>query len=95
MEYAEEIAASWKMTSDSLAAWLAKKIGAKHLILIKSAPCPVEFKLETLVAQDLVDELFPHYATDLNIRLFSQEEFALCEEYLKITALLKPSYASI
>jgi len=88
MEYAEEIAASWKMTSDSLAAWLAKKIGAKRLILIKSAPCPVEFKLETLVAQDLVDELFPHYATDLNIRLFSQDEFALCEEYLKIPAPL-------
>lgn len=86
MEYADEISASWAMTSDSLAAWLAKKIGAKRLILIKSAPCPVEFSLETLVAQGLVDELFPHYATALNIRLFSQEEFVQCGEFLKITA---------
>lgn len=86
MKYAEEIAASWAMTSDSLAAWLAKKIGANRLILIKSAPCPTEFSLETLVAQGLVDELFPHYAAALNIYLFSQEEFVRCGDFLKITA---------
>ncbi|MEN9849447.1 MAG: hypothetical protein RL368_2187 [Pseudomonadota bacterium] len=89
MEYAGEIAVSWQMTSDSLAAWLAKKIGAKHLILIKSAPCPVEFSLETLVAQGLVDELFPHYAAALNIRLFSQEEFVRCGEYLNTSPFFK------
>jgi len=86
MEYAGEMVASWQMTSDSLAAWLAKKIGANRLILIKSAPCPTEFSLETLVAQGLVDELFPHYAAALDIRLFSQEEFMRCGEFLKITA---------
>ena len=88
-EYAGEIAASWEMTSDSLAAWLAKKIGAKRLILIKSAPCPVEFSLETLAAQGLVDKLFPHYAATLNIRLFSQEEFVQCGEYLNTPPLKK------
>ncbi len=88
-EYAEEIAASWEMTSDSLAAWLAKKIRVKCLILIKSAPCPVEFSLETLVAQGLVDELFPHYAATLNIHLFSQSEFVRCGEFLNTPPLEK------
>lgn len=32
---APDIAASWDITSDSLAAWLAEKIGAKTLLLIK------------------------------------------------------------
>lgn len=82
-EYAAEIEASWQMTSDSLAAWLAKKIGARQLILIKSAPCPTIFNLESLAAQGLVDELFPRYAAQLQVKLFSAQELECCAAFLK------------
>lgn len=57
------IAADWKVTSDSLAAWLARRIGAERLILVKSAvppePAPPPRRLAAL---GLVDAAFPSYA---------------------------------
>lgn len=57
------IAASWDVTSDSLAAWLARRIGAAHLVLVKSAvvpPPPVT--AADLAARGIVDPVFPDYA---------------------------------
>jgi aspartokinase-like uncharacterized kinase len=57
------IAASWAVTSDSLAAWLAARLGAERLILVKSAPiAPGEATAEALAAAGLVDAAFPEHA---------------------------------
>jgi aspartokinase-like uncharacterized kinase len=54
------IAESWDVSSDTLAAWLARRLGARRLILIKSVagldgfPAP-----ERLAAVGLVDAAFP------------------------------------
>ena len=40
---AQELPASWSVTSDSLAAWLARRIGAR-LLLVKSAALPAAAK---------------------------------------------------
>jgi aspartokinase-like uncharacterized kinase len=40
----DELPASWKVTSDSIAAWVARKVGAGRLVLVKAA--------------DVVDEYF-------------------------------------
>ncbi len=59
---ASDIAASWDVTSDSLAAWLAKTIGAKALFLVKSAPAPAgraARSAASLARSGLVDAAFP------------------------------------
>lgn len=56
-----EVAESWDMTSDSLAAWLAASLRADHLVLVKSAR-PPGGDLRTLVRRGLVDRAFPRYA---------------------------------
>jgi aspartokinase-like uncharacterized kinase len=58
---APEIAASWEVTSDSLAAWLARKIGARLLLLVKSAPAARPLDAAALAEQGLVDAAFPAY----------------------------------
>jgi 5-(aminomethyl)-3-furanmethanol phosphate kinase len=57
------IAESWEVTSDSLAAWLAGRIGAARLVLVKSAPPPaLPLSPRRLVALGLVDAAFARYA---------------------------------
>ena len=52
------IEASWDITSDSLAAWLAKTLSATELILIKSAAIDTGFSLHQLAEQNIVDKAF-------------------------------------
>jgi aspartokinase-like uncharacterized kinase len=62
------IAESWDVTSDSLAAWLAPRIGATRLVLVKSAPAPRPTPSpERLAALGLVDPAFPAYAARAGI----------------------------
>jgi aspartokinase-like uncharacterized kinase len=57
------IAGSWDVTSDSLAAWLARRLEAERLVLIKSAPPPqAGASPAELAALGLVDPAFPGYA---------------------------------
>jgi 5-(aminomethyl)-3-furanmethanol phosphate kinase len=59
----ETIAASWDVTSDSLACWLAARLGAAVLFLVKSGPVPTgEATAEALAAAGLVDAAFPALA---------------------------------
>ena len=58
-----EIEPSWDVTSDSLAAWLAARLGAELLILVKSAPvAPGEATAGALAERGLVDPAFPEHA---------------------------------
>lgn len=57
-----EIGESWDVTSDSLALWLAGRLGASRCILVKSAPCPAQADLEDLARSGYVDRAFPHFA---------------------------------
>ncbi|HXY99979.1 MAG TPA: hypothetical protein VEI03_08250 [Stellaceae bacterium] len=55
------IAGRWRVTSDSLAAWLARRLEATHLVLVKSAPAPSATTAE-LAVLGYVDPAFPDYA---------------------------------
>lgn len=55
------IAGNWQVTSDSLAAWLARRLEAQHLVLVKSASAPPAAAME-LAALGYVDRAFPAYA---------------------------------
>lgn len=56
-----EIPESWEVTSDSLALWLATRLGTERCILEKSAPVPTADP-EALAAAGLVDAAFPRFA---------------------------------
>lgn len=52
----DTIPQNWDVTSDSLAAWLAEKLGAKHLVLLKSSkPDSSKLNLSEITNDGLVD----------------------------------------
>ncbi len=56
------IAASWDITSDSLAAWLAGKLRADRLVLVKSVALPGgSVSAAALARRGIVDPAFPAY----------------------------------
>ena len=62
------ISESWDVTADSLAAWLAARVGATQLALVKSALAPdAPLSPERLAALGLVDAAFPAYAAKAGI----------------------------
>lgn len=71
-----DIPPSWAMTSDSLAAWLAGKMGATDLLLIKAAlhgqpekwPYAKIADIRALAAKGLVDPVFPRYTHSIDAR---------------------------
>lgn len=55
-----DIAESWDVTADSLAAWLAAELGADRIFLVKSAALPSSpIEIADLVRWNLVDPAFP------------------------------------
>ncbi|MDD4915680.1 MAG: uridylate kinase [Methylococcales bacterium] len=71
------VAASWDVTSDSLAAWLAGQLAADELILVKSAAIARPHTLADLQRQGVVDAAFRHFADGLDsrIRVVGKTEF--------------------
>ena len=58
----DSIPQSWDVTSDSLAAWLAEKLGAQHLVLVKSEkPSNSELSLRMMTKDGLVDKAFSDF----------------------------------
>jgi dihydroneopterin aldolase len=55
-----DVPASWEMTSDSLAAWLAGRLKASRLIFLKRAT-PAAMKAADLVAAGVLDPLAPRF----------------------------------
>jgi 5-(aminomethyl)-3-furanmethanol phosphate kinase len=58
---AKDIPASWDVTSDSLAAWLAGRIGATRLLLVKHGAPSEPVSAAELAARGVVDAAFPHF----------------------------------
>lgn len=71
------IPASWDVSSDSLAAWLAKTLSATELILIKSAVIDDELSLDRLAEQHIVDNAFCVFAehADFKIRVINAQSW--------------------
>jgi aspartokinase-like uncharacterized kinase len=61
----ESIPKSWDVTSDSIAAWLAEKLDAKYLILLKSdKPDKSELCLKMMTKDGVVDEAFSDFVSN-------------------------------
>jgi dihydroneopterin aldolase len=59
---ATSVPASWEVTSDSLAAWLAGVYGARRLLLIKSRDVAAPISALELADAQIVDPAFPRFA---------------------------------
>jgi 5-(aminomethyl)-3-furanmethanol phosphate kinase len=59
---APELRQSWDLTSDSLALWLAARLGADRLVLLKSSPQPAAADLCVLTKAGILDTAFPDMA---------------------------------
>jgi aspartokinase-like uncharacterized kinase len=71
------VAASWNVTSDSLAVWLAGQLSADELILVKSAAIRGIESLPELAARQVVDKAFCSYAAhaQFKITIINQHTF--------------------
>ncbi|MFL5028633.1 MAG: dihydroneopterin aldolase [Xanthobacteraceae bacterium] len=59
---AADVPCSWDVTADSLAAWLAGRLGAKQVLLVKQIRPPgPSISARDLVARGLVDPAFPAF----------------------------------
>ena len=67
---AKEVPASWELTSDSLAAWLAGTCGASRLLLIKSCDLTAPSSAVTLAARNIVDPAFPRFVAEAQVEVW-------------------------
>jgi aspartokinase-like uncharacterized kinase len=76
----ENIPRNWAVTSDSLAAWLAGKIGADRLVLVKQLDVAQEPTLASrLMADGVLDTAFAEFASGLTcpIHIVGKAEHAV------------------
>ena len=71
------IPSTWDITSDSLAAWLAKTLDADELILVKSVNIDADFDVLKLAQQQVVDASFYEFIqqTSFKLTIINAEEF--------------------
>jgi aspartokinase-like uncharacterized kinase len=71
------IPSSWDISSDSLSAWLANKIGADELILVKSVKIAPDFDVLKLAQEQVVDTLFYQYTqrVPFTVSIVNAEKF--------------------
>lgn len=91
---------NWQVTSDSLSAWLANKLGAEQLILVKSKPLISYQKeaptaLQHLVDDEVIDSQFVNFSAEKNFQAwvlnkvdYSIFEHGFSEQKLKEKSLL-------
>jgi aspartokinase-like uncharacterized kinase len=71
----ENIPKNWHVTSDSLSAWVANKIGSEQLILVKSKDLTDYAKaspvaMQTLIADGLIDNAFAEFGAESNAQIW-------------------------
>jgi aspartokinase-like uncharacterized kinase len=71
------IKASWDITSDSLAAWLANTLAATELVLVKSVAIDASLSLAQLAKQEIIDQGFCELVRSVifKIRVVNQQDF--------------------
>ncbi len=63
MALAADLPASWDVTSDSIALWLAITLSARRLVVLKAAAVDSSSDIESLAADGIVDPYMPALAT--------------------------------
>lgn len=88
----ENIPKIWQVTSDSLSAWIANKIGSEHLVLVKSkalAAYTSPVAMQTLIADEVIDNAFTGFsrASDFNIWVLNKSDYDVFSQGLDLIKL--------
>ena len=85
---------NWQVTSDSLSAWLANKLGATQLMLVKSKSLiayqeMLSIPLQKLVEDELLDSQFVEFATGQKYQtwLLNKVDYNIFEQGFKLKKL--------
>lgn len=76
---AVDVPRNWSVTSDSLAAWLASRLQANHLALVKSVKLnELKFGAVELARRGVIDEALPALLAraDYSCQLFAAQDYA-------------------
>lgn len=74
------IPASWDVTSDSLAAWLAAQLSANRLLLVKSLPAAHLANMDRAkLCEEVVDREFPRFAGTANLTCWILSSHAIAD----------------
>ncbi len=82
-----DIAQDWSVTSDSLAAWLALRVGAEQLILVKSVARDRTRKSpEELRRSGIVDDAFPAFVAQakFTVRVLGRGDDSMIERLMGV-----------
>jgi aspartokinase-like uncharacterized kinase len=90
----QTIPKNWQVTSDSLSAWLANKLGAEQLVLVKSKSIITYQKqeatqLQTLVDDELIDGQFVNFVKDKKYQawVLNKADYTLFEQGFSLEKL--------
>jgi len=85
----DDISHSWNVTSDSLALWLAKKLSAQHLLLVKSQRPEPNSTLAVLTKQGLIDPAFVSFTNGSEVKswVIFKDDYAAFEQGFQASAL--------
>lgn len=92
----DRVERSWRLTSDSLAAWLAGRLGARDLLLVKSAAPPAPATSAAALARaGYVDGCFPRYLAESGARCWyaSAEQSEMVPRVVSAPRALEPAVA--
>lgn len=96
----ESIPKNWQVTSDSLSAWVANKIGSEHLILVKSKDLAsysntAEIAIQTLIDDGLIDNTFAEFNTAGAFKtwVLNKSDYTVFAQGLDISRLQKQALA--
>ncbi|HPV31752.1 MAG TPA: uridylate kinase [Methylotenera sp.] len=90
----DTIPKNWEITSDSLSAWLANKLGAEQLILVKSKALlayqtNARTRLQHLVDDELIDKQFINYIHGQSYQTWvvNKADYAIFAQGVNVDAL--------
>jgi len=80
---------NWQVTSDSLSAWLATKLGATQLVLVKSVAFAANSGIQSLINDEVLDAQFAAFAAsaDMPIWLLHKADHAALAQGFSAAAL--------
>jgi aspartokinase-like uncharacterized kinase len=67
---ADDLPENWQVTSDSLAAWLARRLDLEALVLLKSVDAKADpISAQALIEGEIVDPFFARFAARMNAEI--------------------------
>lgn len=88
----ETIPKNWQVTSDSLSAWIANKIGSEHLVLVKSKAISNYSRIsssQSLISDGLIDSAFVEFskASDFQTWVLNKSDYDVFSDGLDLAKL--------